>query len=157
MNTLANIALRNLTRQKKRTVLLGSAIAFGVMIVTLINGFAGAFSANVAENFSDLMAGHVFVSGSEKGEGGFFGVSAVWSGQGRVLIDRVTVVSEELFREEELVRRGGGMELPDEWLLPPATPARIHVVKGLWWDFFGVSEAAAELGGTELTSSYHAQ
>lgn len=67
MNTLANIALRNLTRQKKRTVLLGSAIAFGVMIVTLINGFAGAFSANVAENFSDLMAGHVFVSGTEKG------------------------------------------------------------------------------------------
>jgi len=67
LNTLANIALRNLTRQKKRTVLLGSAIAFGVMIVTLINGFAGAFSANVSENFADLMAGHVFISGTEKG------------------------------------------------------------------------------------------
>jgi len=67
VNTIANIALRNLSRQKKRTILLGSAIAFGVMIVTLINGFAGAFSANVAENFSDLMAGHVFISGTEKG------------------------------------------------------------------------------------------
>ena len=70
MNTIANIALRNLSRQKKRTILLGSAIAFGVMIVTLINGFAGAFSANVAENFSDLMAGHVFISGTEKGPDG---------------------------------------------------------------------------------------
>lgn len=67
MNTIANIALRNLSRQKKRTILLGSAIAFGVMIVTLINGFAGAFSTNVAENFSNLMAGHIFISGSEKG------------------------------------------------------------------------------------------
>ncbi len=67
MNTIVNIAFRNLSRQKKRTILLGSAIAFGVMIVTLINGFAGAFSTNVAENFSNLMAGHIFISGSEKG------------------------------------------------------------------------------------------
>ena len=69
MSTLPNIALRNLSRQKKRTILLGSAIAFGVMIVTLINGFAGAFSANVSENFSNLMAGHIFITGTEKGTG----------------------------------------------------------------------------------------
>jgi len=66
MKTTANIAFRNLSRQKKRSFLLGGAIAFGVMIVTLINGFAGAFSANVSENFSHLLAGHVFVSGAEK-------------------------------------------------------------------------------------------
>ncbi|PKL09160.1 MAG: hypothetical protein CVV51_05230 [Spirochaetae bacterium HGW-Spirochaetae-7] len=70
MKTLANIALRNLSRQKRRSILLGSAIAFGVMIVTLINGFAGAFSENVSENFSNLMAGHIFLSGSEKEAGG---------------------------------------------------------------------------------------
>jgi putative ABC transport system permease protein len=63
---LPRIALRNLSRQKKRSVLLGGAIAFGIMIVTLINGFAGAFIENVSENFAYLMAGHVFVSGSEK-------------------------------------------------------------------------------------------
>lgn len=66
MKTVATIAFRNLSRQKKRSFLLGGAIAFGIMIVTLINGFAGAFSANVAENFSHLLAGHVFISGSEK-------------------------------------------------------------------------------------------
>ncbi|HAE21290.1 MAG TPA: hypothetical protein DCG47_03070 [Spirochaetaceae bacterium] len=66
MKTTANIAFRNLSRQKKRSFLLGGAIAFGVMIVTLINGFAGAFSANVSENFSHLLAGHVFISGAEK-------------------------------------------------------------------------------------------
>ena len=68
MKTIATIALRNLSRQKKRSLLLGGAIAFGIMIVTLINGFAGSFSANVAENFSHLAAGHVFISGSEKTE-----------------------------------------------------------------------------------------
>jgi len=63
---IPRIALRNLSRQKKRSFLLGGAIAFGIMIVTLINGFAGAFIENVSENFSYLMAGHVFVQGAEK-------------------------------------------------------------------------------------------
>lgn len=63
------IALRNLTRQKRRTVLLGGAIAFGITIVTLINGFAGSFVENVSENFSHLFAGHIFVSGVERTEG----------------------------------------------------------------------------------------
>lgn len=66
MNTLVKIAFRNLNRQKKRTFLLGGAIAFGILIVTVINGFAGAFQANVAGNMAQLFAGHVFVEGSEK-------------------------------------------------------------------------------------------
>jgi putative ABC transport system permease protein len=67
MNTvLPRIAFKNLSRQKKRSVLLGGAIAFGIMIVTVINGFAGAFINNVSENFAYLMAGHVFVQGAEK-------------------------------------------------------------------------------------------
>lgn len=63
---IPRIAARNLTRQKKRSFLIGGAIAFGIMIVTLINGFAGAFIENVSENFAYLMAGHVFVQGAEK-------------------------------------------------------------------------------------------
>jgi len=60
------IALRNLNRQKRRTFLLGGAIAFGIAIVTLINGFAGSFVENVSENFSNILAGHIFVQGVEK-------------------------------------------------------------------------------------------
>ena len=63
---LASIAFRNLQRQKKRSILLGSAIAFGVLIVTVINGFAGAFMQNVSENFANIAAGHIFVAGREK-------------------------------------------------------------------------------------------
>jgi putative ABC transport system permease protein len=64
------LALRNLSRQKKRTFMLGGAIAFGIMIVTIINGFVGAFVSNISENFANLAAGHVFVQGIEKSASG---------------------------------------------------------------------------------------
>jgi len=57
------IALRNLNRQKKRSFLLGGAIAFGILIVTVINGFTGSFILNVSENFSNILAGHIFIQG----------------------------------------------------------------------------------------------
>ncbi len=60
------LAFRNLARQKKRSILLAGAIAFGLMIVSLINGFAGSFVRNVGENFSHLLAGHIFIEGVEK-------------------------------------------------------------------------------------------
>lgn len=66
MDTLIKIAFKNLNRQKKRSFLLGGAIAFGIMIVTVIDGFAGAFVGNLAGNMADLFAGHVFVEGVEK-------------------------------------------------------------------------------------------
>lgn len=64
------IAARNLTRQKKRTILLAAAIAFGIYIITMINGFTGSFIENVSENFSNLLAGHIFIEGVEKTETG---------------------------------------------------------------------------------------
>jgi len=63
---ILKLAFRNLTRQKKRTFLLGGAIAFGIMIVTVINGFVGAFVTNISENFANLEGGHIFVQGVEK-------------------------------------------------------------------------------------------
>ena len=64
------MALRNLNRQKKRTILLAGAIAFGLMIVTLINGFTNSFITNLSENFSHILAGHIFIEGVEKSETG---------------------------------------------------------------------------------------
>jgi putative ABC transport system permease protein len=40
------------------------------MIVTVINGFAASFVANVSENFANLAAGHIFVEGIEKSASG---------------------------------------------------------------------------------------
>jgi putative ABC transport system permease protein len=57
-----NIALRNLSRQKRRTLLLGSAIAFGVFIVTLVNALSAGTIRILQDNMADLVGGHVFVS-----------------------------------------------------------------------------------------------
>lgn len=67
---IIKLALRNLSRQKKRTLLLAGAIAFGIMIVTVINGFVGAFKSNISENFANLAAGHIFIEGVEKSQSG---------------------------------------------------------------------------------------
>lgn len=64
--TILRIAVRNLNRQKKRSFLLGGAIAFGVLVITLVNGFAGGFVTNIRHNVSQLFAGHLFIQGYEK-------------------------------------------------------------------------------------------
>jgi putative ABC transport system permease protein len=69
MNNL-RIAFRNLSRQKKRSFLLGGAIAFGILIITLVNSFTAGFVENVQENFSHFFAGHVFLYGYEKSPSG---------------------------------------------------------------------------------------
>jgi putative ABC transport system permease protein len=65
-----NIAARNLSRQKKRSLLLGFAIAFGVMIITLVNGFTTGALRNIKENFSYLLAGHIYLSEEIKRDDG---------------------------------------------------------------------------------------
>ena len=64
--TILRIAARNLNRQKKRSILLGGAIAFGVLVITLVNGFAGGFVVNIRSNVSHFFAGHLFIQGYEK-------------------------------------------------------------------------------------------
>ena len=93
---------------------------------------------------------------AEKGEGGFFTVSASWTGKGRVHIDSIKIVPEKMFTEQEIVQRTSGkLELPEAWLIPKPLPPSVHIAKGLWWNFFELSEALTELGGVMVTSSYY--
>jgi len=64
--SVAKIALRNLSRQKRRTFLLGGAIAFGVMAATLVNGFTGGLVVNIEANVSKMVAGHIFMASLSK-------------------------------------------------------------------------------------------
>ncbi len=64
--TVMGIALRNLSRHKVATFLLGGVIAFGVLIISLMQGCAGAIMDNVSANVANLAAGHIYVSGVEK-------------------------------------------------------------------------------------------
>lgn len=64
------IALKNATRQKKRTVLLASAVGFGFLIVTLIIGFTGGLVESITDNFSNAFGGHIYLAGSEVSDRG---------------------------------------------------------------------------------------
>lgn len=56
------IALRNLSRQKKRSFLIAGAISFGTMIIFLLSSLAGGLLENTAQNFASLFQGHIFIN-----------------------------------------------------------------------------------------------
>lgn len=66
MFTVTKLALRNLTRQKRRNVILAIAIAFGFFVVTLIDGLTTGMVGNLEEQITQLVGGTVLVQGLEK-------------------------------------------------------------------------------------------
>lgn len=68
--SVSSMALKNLTRQKRRSVLLGGAIAFGILIITVVNGLSGSLITSLEANISNLVPGHIFVRGVEKTDKG---------------------------------------------------------------------------------------
>lgn len=62
MNT-PKLAFRNLSRTKKRSVLLASAVAFGFLIVTCVDGLATGAIENMSNQFSDMFGGDIYVTG----------------------------------------------------------------------------------------------
>ena len=66
MKKIIKLALRNLTRSKKRSVILAIAIAFGFFIVTGIDGLASGAVGNLEEQVTQLAGGTVLIGGYEK-------------------------------------------------------------------------------------------
>ena len=64
------IALRNLSREKKRSFLLGGAIAFGLFVVTIVNCAASGAVEAISENITKMADGHIFIQGEKKLESG---------------------------------------------------------------------------------------
>ncbi|MDH7483408.1 MAG: FtsX-like permease family protein [Spirochaetales bacterium] len=138
---LPRIAARNLLRQRKRTMLLAGAIAFGIMIVTLINGFAGAFIRNVSENFAYLMGGHVFVSGTEYSPSGrqisvirdtaVIDEALASSGLKNIRVQKTSQVMATLIFEGKSIRQNlTGIDLGHSSMLRD----RLMLLNGTWED-----------------------
>ena len=70
MKQAFRIAVRNVLRQRKRTILLGGAVAFGFFVITLVDGFTGGIIATVQDNFSRALGGHLYLTGSMVSERG---------------------------------------------------------------------------------------
>jgi putative ABC transport system permease protein len=64
------MALKNTLRQPRRSALLGGAIAFGVVIISLASGFTSGMEDAVQSNVTLFSAGHVLVSGIAASESG---------------------------------------------------------------------------------------
>lgn len=69
MIKLIQIALRNLSRQKKRSFILGSAIAFGFFIVIMADGLGAGAVASIRRQIVNMMGGQIVISGSIKDAG----------------------------------------------------------------------------------------
>lgn len=66
MRLVLSLAFRNLFRQKRRNLLLGVAIGFGMMILVLANSFSHGISDNILNKMVVYMVGHMEVSIMEK-------------------------------------------------------------------------------------------
>jgi ABC-type lipoprotein release transport system permease subunit len=62
MKLIFSLGLRNLLRQKRRSFFLGSAIAFGMMILVMANSFSHGITDNLLNRMVVYMTGHMSVS-----------------------------------------------------------------------------------------------
>ena len=67
MNFILTISFRNLLRQRRRSILLGTAIAFGTAILVLANAFAHGISEVLFNDIVSVVAGHVSISFAKGG------------------------------------------------------------------------------------------
>lgn len=63
MQHLLTIAARNLIQQKKRTLLLGSAIASVTMLLVLLTGISNGIQDTMLRAATTLSTGHVNIGG----------------------------------------------------------------------------------------------
>lgn len=66
MNFILMISLRNLIRQRKRSILLGISIAFGMLILVVANSFSHGISDVMFNRVMRYVTGHVSVTVFEK-------------------------------------------------------------------------------------------
>ncbi len=64
MNQSRTIAFRNVGRQRKRSYLLAGAIGFGFLIITIVGSLTNGMADAARNNFSHLLGGHLYFSGS---------------------------------------------------------------------------------------------
>ena len=93
---VTRIAVRNITRQKKRSILLGGAIAFGVMIITLIGSFTRGITDTASANFTDILGGQIYITGQELTDSG---------GQVSVIRDRDVLEDALVLIEDQIAER----------------------------------------------------
>ena len=66
MNIIFKISLRNLVRQKRRNLLLGSGIMIGVCLLVMANALSAGITDMIFNGMVATFSGHIFVTRAEK-------------------------------------------------------------------------------------------
>lgn len=90
------LALRNLTRQKRRSLMLAIAIAFGFFVVTAIDGLVGGAVACLEDQIMQMMGGDVFIQGLEHNK----------DENGEILSSYSPLIRDEDYIEDVIKRSG---------------------------------------------------
>lgn len=77
MPVLFRIALRNLRQHRSKTLIIGTIIAVGVLIIIVGNSLMDTASLGIERAFIDNYTGHVFISAQAEGEVSLFGVQSI--------------------------------------------------------------------------------
>ncbi len=67
LTTIALISLRNLVRQRRRSILLGIAVAFGAMILVTAHSFSRGISDVLFNRIIVYVSGHISINFAERG------------------------------------------------------------------------------------------
>ncbi len=67
LNTIFKLAIRNLIRQKQKTLLLGLGIAFGTLILVMATAFVNGITDTLLNRVMVYMSGHIDLHMSENG------------------------------------------------------------------------------------------
>ncbi len=70
---LFKIAFRNLREHKTKTVIIGTIIAVGIMVLVIGNSMMDTAAKGIKQTFWDNYTGHIFIAGSKKGDLTIFG------------------------------------------------------------------------------------
>ncbi|MFZ2635714.1 MAG: FtsX-like permease family protein [Rectinemataceae bacterium] len=65
-----SLAMKNAMRQPRRSLLLGGAVAFGVLVICLVSGFVSGMESAVQNNVTLVSGGHILISGYTGGATG---------------------------------------------------------------------------------------
>jgi len=68
MKTTVRLAIKNLTRQKRRNAVLAIAIAFGFFVVTTVDGLTSGMVENLENMITQMTGGTVLIAGYEQEE-----------------------------------------------------------------------------------------
>lgn len=66
MSGTFKLALKNLTRQKRRNAILAIAIAFGFFVITFVDGLITGMVENLEKQLTQLLGGTVLIQGEER-------------------------------------------------------------------------------------------